>query len=106
MYIRFSSIALLIIAAPIVAAEPIDYARDVKPIFAAHCTACHGRTKQKSGLRLDLYVNIKHGGDSGPAIIPQKAVESRLIQAVTGSKPDVEKMPPKGNLSPRSTSRY
>jgi len=98
MTARLSWIPAVLIAAPAVAAEPIDYARDVKPIFATHCVSCHGPTKQKADLRLDLYARITRGGNSGPAIVPKKSEESRLIQAVTGSKGDVTKMPPKGDL--------
>ena len=74
----------------------MDYARHVKPIFAAHCVSCHGPTKQKADLRLDLFARIKQGGNSGPAVVPNKSADSRLIQALTGSNPDVAKMPPKG----------
>jgi hypothetical protein len=91
---------ILALAAPLRAAEPVDYARDVKPILAAHCVSCHGPKQQKSDLRLDLYARIRQGGISGPAIVPKKASESRLIQAVTGSNPDVAKMPPKGAVPP------
>ena len=31
----------------------VDYLRDVKPIFAEKCFACHGALKQKADLRLD-----------------------------------------------------
>jgi mono/diheme cytochrome c family protein len=99
MNARNSWIAVVLLASPTIGAEPVDYMRDVKPIFAANCISCHGPTKQKADLRLDLYANIKRGGQSGPAIVPQKSTESLLIQAVTGSKADVEKMPPKGELS-------
>ena len=34
-------------------AEPIDYDKQIKPIFAARCKACHGVLKQEGGLRLD-----------------------------------------------------
>ena len=100
MYTRHSWIAIAFVAAPALAAEPVDYIAQIKPIFAASCTVCHGRIKQKAGLRLDLYANIKRGGQSGLAIVPQKSSESRLIQAVTGSNAEVEKMPPKGNCPP------
>src|SRR5262245_57593245 len=96
MTLRVLSVALA--SALPVSAEPVDYVRDVKPIFAAHCAACHGPSKQKADLRLDLYARIKRGGNSGPAIIPQKAGESRLIHAVTGSNSEVAKMPPKETL--------
>jgi len=97
---RHSWIAVLLLAAPARGAEPVDYARDVKPIFAAHCATCHGPTKQKADLRLDLYARIKQGGNSGPAIAPNKSADSLLIQAVTASKPDVARMPPKGAVPP------
>jgi mono/diheme cytochrome c family protein len=99
MYARHSWITVVCLAAPALSAERVDYTRDVKPIFAANCTSCHGPTKQKADLRLDLYAAIKHGGQSGPAIVAQKSGESRLIQAVMGSNSEVSKMPPKGQLS-------
>ena len=41
-------------AAPAARADDkIDYALDIKPIFARHCVTCHGPTKQKATLRLD-----------------------------------------------------
>ena len=86
----------LLLACPAFAAEPVDYLREIKPIFAAHCVSCHGPKLQKSDLRLDLYSRIKQGGNSGPAIVPKKGGESLLIHALSGSKPDVAKMPPKG----------
>jgi mono/diheme cytochrome c family protein len=98
MTLRHAWIAVAFLAAPLRGAEPVDYARDVKPIFAAHCTSCHGPAKQKGELRLDLYSRIKQGGNSGPAIVQKKAADSLLIQAVTGAKRDVAKMPPKGDL--------
>ena len=79
-----------------VSAAPVDYARDVKPIFAAHCVSCHGPTKAKAELRLDLYARIKEGGNSGPAFVAGKPAESRFLQALAGDKPDVSRMPPKG----------
>src|SRR6266568_4267431 len=31
----------------------VDYARDVQPIFASRCFACHGPQRSLGGLRLD-----------------------------------------------------
>lgn len=98
MIARIPFIAAFVLAAPALAA-PVDYTRDVKPIFAAHCVSCHGPTKQKSDLRLDNFASIKRGGNSGPAITARKSSESLLIHAITGAKRDVSKMPPKGELS-------
>ena len=37
----------------LLAAEPADYARDVKPLLTRRCYACHGALKSKARLRLD-----------------------------------------------------
>jgi mono/diheme cytochrome c family protein len=86
---------LCLLAAPAAAAEPVDYARAVKPILTKHCWACHGPAKQKSGLRLDTAAGAIRGGNSGPAVVPGDGRASRLIQAVTGAD-GVTPMPPKG----------
>src|SRR5260370_17561635 len=69
-------------------APPVDFQRDVQPIFAEHCTLCHGMdaTDRKSGLRLDVRENALKGGDSGtPAIVPGKPEDSELIRRVTST---------------------
>jgi len=78
------------------AAEPVDFQRQIRPIFAQNCLTCHGADKQRGGLRLDSAAAVREGGNSGLAIVPGKSAQSRLIQAVTGSNPDVAHMPPKG----------
>src|SRR4051812_5017434 len=75
-------------------AEGIDYLRDVKPVLAKHCYACHGAEKQKAGLRLDPAAAARKGGNSGPAVVPGKAGDSLLILAVTGAG-DLKRMPPR-----------
>jgi mono/diheme cytochrome c family protein len=78
------------------AAAPVDFARDIQPIFAARCYECHGEKKQKSDYRLDVRQTALQGGESGkPAIVPGKSAESALLKHVTSSNPD-EMMPPKG----------
>src|SRR5262245_482868 len=75
---------------------PIDFARDIQPIFARSCVSCHGPAKQLNGLRLDSPAGLREGGSSGPAVSPGDSSKSRLYHAVTGSK-DVPAMPPKGS---------
>jgi len=38
---------------PAAASGTIDFARDIQPILAKNCLACHGPAKQRGGLRLD-----------------------------------------------------
>jgi hypothetical protein len=72
-----------------------DFNRDVRPVLARHCYSCHGPAKQRASLRLDTARALRAGGDSGPAVVPGKSADSRLIHAVTGSG-DAKPMPPKG----------
>jgi mono/diheme cytochrome c family protein len=75
--------------------EPaVDYARDIQPLFTRSCVECHGPAKQRVGLRLDSPAGVREGGNSGPVIVPEKSVESRLIHALTGTN-DLKLMPPK-----------
>jgi len=81
-------------------AAPIDFVRDVRPIFQKHCYECHGEKKQKSGLRLDIKSEAFKGGDKhAPDIIANKAKDSPLIHFITTDDED-ELMPPKGKLKP------
>lgn len=93
----FVLVAVLISAptAPAADPKPVDFDREVKPIFAKHCTACHGPDKQKSGLRLDRRTDALAGGDSGKVIVPGKAAESHLIKLILSAETS-ERMPPKG----------
>ncbi len=76
--------------------EVVDYLRDVKPILARRCYACHGALKRKAGLRLDTAASIHKGGDGGPAVEPGKAIESLLVDRITD--PDESfRMPPEGD---------
>ncbi|MSR57528.1 MAG: DUF1549 domain-containing protein [Planctomycetaceae bacterium] len=77
------------------AAEPVDYARQVKPLLTKRCYACHGALKSQAGLRLDTAASALKGGDGGPAVEPGQAAESLLIKAITGVD-GVRQMPPPG----------
>jgi mono/diheme cytochrome c family protein len=69
---------------PPVASGPVDFARDIQPLFAAKCFSCHGAEKQKGGLRLDLKAGALEGGDNGKVFIPGKSAESKLVHALAG----------------------
>jgi mono/diheme cytochrome c family protein len=67
----------------------------VRPLLADHCFKCHGEERAKSELRLDSRELLLKGGKRGPAAVPGKPDESRLVQAV---RRDGElKMPPKAD---------
>jgi Protein of unknown function (DUF1553)/Protein of unknown function (DUF1549)/Planctomycete cytochrome C len=97
---RYSLLCLAFIALPLAAAErPVDYTRDIRPIFANSCYACHGPDEKarKAKLRLDVRdVAIKK------AIIPGNSDESPLYQRVTSQDAD-EVMPPPHAKKPAIT---
>lgn len=74
-----------------VAAEPIGFNRDIRPIFAEKCTQCHGpdSASRKADLRLDRRESAIEVG----AIAPGKPDESELIARIDTSDPK-EVMPP------------
>jgi hypothetical protein len=64
------------------AAEP-QFNANVRPLFQAYCTECHGEAeKPKGGLDLRLRGLVLKGGKSGPAVVPGKPAESLLIEKV------------------------
>jgi hypothetical protein len=89
-------IGLMILCAFEVGGAPVDFVREVRPIFEEHCFDCHGEDKQKSKLRLDSAVGILRGGESGePLFVPGASAESHLMRKVT-SQNVKEVMPPEG----------
>ena len=83
------SLLALVQSLPAVAGEPI-YETDVRPLLKTYCFQCHGeRGTVEANLDLRLRRFIVKGGDSGPAIVPGKALESLLVQRITSGE-----MPP------------
>src|SRR5688572_6918985 len=61
-------------------AEPVDFAKDILPIFRANCTACHNATDHEAELSLETPAAIHKGGESGGAVKAGKGAESLLLQ--------------------------
>jgi hypothetical protein len=95
-----SSVVVLLSFTALAAAEgsaPIDFGREVRPILAKNCFACHGPddAHRKAGLRLDRRdVAIAKRKRGGAAIVPGKPDESELIRRIA-SDDEGEAMPPK-----------
>ena len=87
------------ISAPVHAA-PVDFNRDVRPIFSENCFYCHGQdpNKREADLRLDVRdVALKL-----KAFVPGNADASELITRINTDDRDDLMPPPKSNrrLSP------
>ena len=79
------------------AARPINFERDVRPIFEKSCYSCHGPEKQRSGYRLDQKESALTGGEgSAPNVVPGQSAASPLIHYVADLVEDML-MPSKGD---------
>ena len=78
----------------------MDYARDIKPLFERRCVSCHGRLKQKGGLRLDVGTLILKGAKSGIVVKSGDPKESALWQRLIATD-DAERMPPESKPLPQ-----
>src|SRR5688572_28543476 len=76
-------------------AEPVDFGKEILPILRANCTACHNEKDREGELVLETPEAIRKGGESGPAVVAGKGVESLLL--LTASKREKPFMPPKNN---------
>jgi hypothetical protein len=87
--------ALLVAAGVCRSAGPVEFDRDIRPLLAEHCFACHGSdaAARKAKLRLDQRdAALKKG-----AIVPGKPDESGLVQRVFSDDPKELMPPPKSN---------
>ena len=77
-------------AAPVQgSAQHVEFNRDIRPILAETCVACHGPAEatRQAGLRLDTRDFI------GTIVVPGDAEGSLLFQRVTADEP-IDRMPP------------
>ena len=83
------------------ATNQIQFNRDVRPILAENCFACHGpdKNQRKAKLRLD----VREVALEKEAIVPGKPELSKLIEHIFSTDPDEVMPPPKSakKLTPK-----
>jgi len=65
-------------------AAPIDYAKQVQPLFETYCTDCHAAGDADGDFALDTYAALMKGGENGPALLAGKADDSLLVKFLEG----------------------
>jgi hypothetical protein len=82
--------------------ETVEFNRDVRPILAKNCFACHGpdANQRQAGLRLDTFEGATADRDGSRAIVPRDLHKSALWQRVTSAVPDEVMPPPSSNKPP------
>jgi hypothetical protein len=95
-----SLLAVTLLAGPVLARadKPVDFRRDVAPIFERHCIRCHQPANLKGKLSLTTIEDLK----AGAHVVPGRPDESGLLELVTAQGPgERPEMPRKGEpLSP------
>jgi hypothetical protein len=90
------------VARPAVAQQATNefFESKIRPVLAAKCYACHNsKMKEPKGyLTLDTREGVMKGGTLGPALVPGKPADSKLIHAMKYADPHLQ-MPPSGRLA-------
>lgn len=72
--------------------DPVDYAKEIEPIFADKCQVCHAGSVTRGKYDMSTYEGVMKGGKRGKAVIPGKSRESNLFLFCSREKAPV--MPP------------
>ena len=73
----------------------VSFAKEIQPILAKKCLACHNTTKHESQLVLETAAGILKGGESGPAVIAKNSAKSLLLLSASHQEEPI--MPPADN---------
>ncbi len=76
--------------------SPVDFAKDIAPIFRDRCLSCHAE-KAEGGLQLTSGTAWENGGDSGALTQPGNVEASLIWQRMIAGKDSDLKMPPDGS---------
>jgi hypothetical protein len=70
-------------------AKPVDFNREIRPIFNQNCSSCHGGVRQKGGVSFSFREDALGKGKSGrQTIVPGAPEASELIKRVTSQDPE------------------
>ncbi len=75
--------------------KPVDFEKEILPLFRENCLACHNATDAKGDLILETPEKVRKGGENGPAVVPGKSTESLLLKLASHQEKPV--MPPRKN---------
>lgn len=99
-----SALTFLIVSGPVARCDDEHFERHIRPVLVNRCFKCHANEMSKGGLKADSRSALLQGGDSGPAIIPGKPQQSRLLFALRYQ--DGLEMPPDGKLSETQIAEF
>lgn len=71
----------------------VSFAFEVAPVLLQHCAGCHDADDPEGGLRMVSLESLVRGGQTGPAVVPGKSVDSLLIKKLRGTGIEGQQMP-------------
>ncbi len=77
----------------------------IRPVLVDVCFKCHGGDKDSGSLRVDSREALLKGGDTAPALVPNKPAESLLLKAIRHTDDDL-KMPPDKRLPDETIAAF
>lgn len=92
------------ILSPVVRGDDL-FETKIRPVLVDVCFKCHGSDKDSGNLRVDSREALLKGGDTSPAIVPNKPVESLLLKALRHTDDDL-KMPPDKRLPDETIAAF
>ena len=103
--IRILVLCVTLASAVTAQAEPVDFQREIRPLFSFHCFECHGPDEKvrKAGLRFDMREGALRPSKTGEAaIVPGDPEASELVRRIMSADPG-EVMPPPAAKRPLTT---
>jgi WD40 repeat protein len=88
--VAFLPALLLASASPAHAAAAPSFMRDIAPLLAGRCTACHGAIKEEGNVRLHTFERLTEGAD--PLVVAGQPEHSVVLQRLLSTDPE-ERMP-------------
>lgn len=84
---------------------PLEYNRDIRPILADSCFACHG--PDSAARKADLRIDQRDAAVAAGVIVPGNPRESTMIERIMSTDPEVMMPPPASNkvLTPQQKAR-
>ena len=87
-------LAITLVSGTALAADGVHFSRQIQPLLAKRCFACHGPDKAEGGLRLHTAETRGSKLESGnQAVVAGKPESSELVRRILSTDPD-ERMPP------------
>ena len=99
---------LLLLPLRALAADTVNFSREIRPILSENCFACHGpdEKKREAKLRLDEEASAKATRKGVTAVVPGSVEKSALIERLESKDPEEVMPPPKMHktISPKQVA--